>query len=121
MTLKKLIDWIDAVKPNAYTEDQKTQWVNEIEGMVQTEVFLIAIEDVIQYVYTADQLTELLVSPPHDKLYRAYLTAMIDFHNGEYDKYQNSMQLFNSFYGEFVRWFARVYRPAQRREERGNG
>ena len=54
---------------------------------------------------------------PHDKIYWAYLTAMIDFANGEYNKYQNTMQMFNSFFGEFMRWFALNYRPADTHEE----
>ena len=49
---------------------------------------------------------------PPVKLYAPYLEAKIDYANGEYNKYQNSMQMFNSFWGEFMRWFARVYRPA---------
>ena len=57
---------------------------------------------------------ELAVRPPHDKLYAAYLTAMIDFANGEYNKYQNSMQLFNLAFGEYARWYADNFRPADR-------
>ena len=56
----------------------------------------------------------LAVRPPHDKLYSAYLTAMIDFGNGEYNKYQNSMQLFNLAFGEYARWYADHFRPADR-------
>lgn len=35
------------------------------------------------------------------------------FDNGEYNKYQNSMEQFNAHYGNFVRWFASTYEPAQ--------
>ena len=62
--------------------------------------------------YDADKDKELLAQPPHDKIYWAYLTAMIDFANGEYNKYQNTMQVFNSFFSEFMRWFALNYHPA---------
>ena len=31
--------------------------------------------------------------------------------------YQNTMQMFNSFFGEFMRWFALNYRPADTHEE----
>ena len=61
---------------------------------------------------------ELAVRPPHDKLYAAYLTAMIDFANGEYNKYQNSMQLFNLAFGEYARWYADNFRPADRNPSR---
>ena len=112
MTLAQLIERVDEGKPNAFSNDTKTAWVNEVEGMVQTQVFLFAPETIISYAYEADKNTELLVNPPHDKLYAPYLEAKIDYANGEYEKYNNSMQMFNSFWSEFCRWFALVYRPA---------
>lgn len=112
MVLKDLIDYVDEIKPNAFSDNTKTAWVNEAEGLVQTEVFLWASEQIITYDYETDKDKTLLVKPPHDKLYWAYLAAMIDFANGEYNKYQNTMQLFNSYFGEFMRWFALRYRPA---------
>ena len=111
-TLKEIIDGVDAEKPNAFDHDTKTRWLNEVEGRVQTDVFLIAPVDIIQYAFNENQNTPLLVDPPHDKLYYAYLAARIDFANGEYEKYQNTMQLYNEFFAEFVRWFARNYHPA---------
>ena len=58
---------------------------------------------------------ELLAGAPFDKLYRLYLTALIHFANAEYDRYQNGMALFNSAYGEYIRWYSRVNRPAESR------
>lgn len=112
VTLSQVIQRVDEIKPNAFSNETKTTWLNECEGLVQTEVLLWANEEIVVYDYTADKDKELLVSPPHDKLYWAYLAAMIDFANGEYNKYQNTMQLFNSYFGEFMRWFANLYRPA---------
>ena len=112
MTLKQVIDRVDAIKPNAFDEATKTMWINEVEGFVQTEVFLLAVEDVIEYVWPTDQNTELLVPAPHSKLYWTYLTAMVDFANGEYDKYNNTMQVYNAFMSEYMRWYAAHYRPA---------
>lgn len=117
MTLSDVILRVDEIKPNAFTNEAKTAWLNEVEGMVQTEVFLWAPEQIIVYDYAENKDTRLLVEPPHDKIYWAYLTAMIDFANGEYNKYQNTMQMFNSFFGEFMRWFATNYRPADTHEE----
>ena len=116
-TLKDVIDEVDEVKPNPFDNDTKTRWLNESEGTVQTEVVLLASVDVIQYTYATDQNVQLLVDPPHDKLYGVYLAARIDFANGEYEKYQNTMQLFNEFFDEFVRWYARNYSPADALEE----
>lgn len=117
MTLEDVLAWVDSIKPNAFSDNEKTNWVNEVEGMVQTDVFLWAPEEIIVYDYETDKDKELLAQPPHDKIYGAYLTAMIDFANGEYNKYQNTMQMFNAHFGEFMRWFATVYRPADTHPE----
>ena len=48
-TLQSVLEMIDSIKPNAFSDEAKTAWVNEVEGLVQTEVFLLAVEDVVQY------------------------------------------------------------------------
>lgn len=111
-TLKSVIEYVDEIKPNAFSDEAKTQWVNECEGLVQTEVLLLADTELISYSYYTDKDKELLVKHPHVKIYWAYLTAMIDFANGEYNKYQNTMQMFNAFFSEYMRWFALWYHPA---------
>ena len=53
MTLSELITFIDGIKPNAYTAEEKTAWINECEGLVQTEVFLLA--EVCEHLYSSTQ------------------------------------------------------------------
>lgn len=195
MKLMDAIRYVDRIKPNAFTDEDKARWISEVEGLVCTEVFLIDAREFRPYVLSASvtaggvcfpdghtlrlpfpipdeysvgglltisggdlyagnagtyRITaisadgceastaeefpvtgrepdtedtrlafdgteaELLVHAPHDKIYAAYLTAMIDFANGEYNKYQNSYQMFNGYWGEFCRWFSRNFRPADR-------
>lgn len=112
MRVRDAIALADELKPNAFSSAAKVLWLSEVEGMVQTSVFQLAPEEVISYTWERDADTELLVLPPHDKLYVEYLAARIDYANGEYDKYANTMQMFNAFWAEFVAWFANTYRPA---------
>ena len=112
MTLKQVMDYIDDIKPNAFSDATKTQWLSECEGYIQTEILLLAGSETIVYDAEADRNTELLVRPPHDKVYGAYLGAMVDFANGEYQKYENAMQLYNAYLAEFARWFIARYCPA---------
>lgn len=107
-----VLRYVDDIKPNRFTDDTKVQWLNEVEGYIQTEVMMLALADVVQYDPEAHMHTELLVKPPHDKLYALYLCAMIDFANGEYDKYANTMQLYNEFLGEYIGWYTLHFRPA---------
>ena len=117
MTIQEAITYANAVKPNAFDNDTLTRWLNEVEGMVQTQALLLRTEAIITYTYEKDANTTMLVRPPHDKLYPAYLEARIDFANGEYERCPNTMQLFNSFFKEFMRWYAANYNPAEAYEE----
>lgn len=111
MTVTQAIAMADELKPNAFSQSVKLGWLNDCEGLVQTEVLLMEPELCVRY-GAQDGDTALIAPPPHDKLYRAYLCAMTDFANGEYSKYQNTMQLFNTWFGEYQRWYARRFRPA---------
>ncbi len=110
MTVRQLLSYVDDVKPNAFTDAQKLLWLNELEARLQRDVFLSG--EVWQYRLPEDEDTTPLLSPPHDALYRHWLEAMIDYENGEYGKYQNTMQMFNAQWASFAAWFAETYRPA---------
>lgn len=114
MTIENIIDAVDALKPNPYTDDQKTAWLSRCEGQIQTECYLMPIEDVLIYDYTNDSKLTPLVPPPYDKLYEAYICAMIDYANGEYNKYQNTMAMYNHDLSDFTRWLVRLYEPTRR-------
>lgn len=115
MKIKDAIAWADEVKPNAFTEKVKFEWLNALEGRVAADVFLMAPAEIraLHYNYPEDMETELLVESPYDDIYTLYLQAKIDEANGEYNKYVNSMQIYNEYFGNFVRWFAGRYEPAQ--------
>ena len=117
MTLGQVIRMVDGMKPNAVPDELKTQWISEVEGMVQTQVMLVLPSQIVEYQWPADQDKELLVGAPHSKIYWSYLAAMIDFANQEFDLYANSMQMFNAHWSEFQRWFLRMYHPADEHEE----
>lgn len=115
-TIKEIIARVDAIKPNAFDDATKVNWLASLEGKIAADVFLMSFPELAQFRYTvADSMdTEPLVSFPHDDVYDLWLCAQIDLANGEYNKYQNTMVSYNESYGNFVRWFARVYEPSQR-------
>lgn len=112
MTISQIIASVDELRPNAFSAAQKTLWLSEAEGMVQTDIMLLEPCEVIAYSYERDKDAEPLVGAPHDKLYRSYLCAMIDFYHAEYAAYQNSLAQFNAHLAEYTTWYARRYRPA---------
>lgn len=101
------------VRPNDLELEDQLRWLSELDGKIMTEVMLLDASETFAVRYTEEDMQkELLVGFPYDKIYVPYLMAMIDFANGEYDRYQNDKAIFDGFYGEYVRWFARVYKPA---------
>lgn len=113
MTYNECIAQVDAVKPNAFSAEQKIRWLFTCEGTLLAEVFLWAQEE-IDRCGEPTGATECLVRFPYDKLYPAYLSAMIDLANDEISRYQNSMQIFNAYLADFTRWYAKNYHPANR-------
>ncbi|MBR5329468.1 MAG: hypothetical protein IKV45_04600 [Firmicutes bacterium] len=181
MNIQQIINFADSIKPNAFSNEDKVMWLNEVEGVVQTDVLLRRPEEIVTYYYEStsevdsirisddatmvlsqpvavhpggyvdltddagnrifgatllavegngtvlrfapgtfpqtgspfngyrilrfygDQ-TELLAPAPFQKIYYTYLMAMMDFANGEFGKYQNTIQLFNSYLTCYSRW-----------------
>ncbi len=103
MTVQNCIEYVDGIEPNAYTAAQKASWISECEGRVYTGLFLV---QPCEFVPVAQSDSRVLALPaPYDRLYPRYLQAMIHYANGEYDRYANSMAVFNEAWGEANRWF----------------
>ena len=114
MTIREVIAQVDDVKPNAFETATKISWLNKLEGTLASEVFLMAPAEVQQLQYTtSDMDAELLVGAPYDDIYGLWLEAQIDRTNGEYNKYQNTMQFYNARRADFVTWFCQTWDPAQ--------
>ena len=65
MTIEEIFDYVDEVKPNNYSKEIKTHWLNELEGKIQNEIMLLAQPEYISYVYRSS--TELSgLSFPND-------------------------------------------------------
>ena len=111
MTAREIIDHVNEVKPNALSDGIKLRWLNVIERRIALEVLLMA----------PAQLSELelgltdtpLIDPPYDDLYVYWLEARIDEAHGEYDRYNNSAQMFSALWSDFACFFANRYDPAQ--------
>lgn len=92
-TMNSVIEELDEVKPNVYSEEMKFKWISRLDGMISTEVHQEA--EPIQYAIPADADKELLVGAPFDDLYVLYCASMVDFHNREFNDYNNSALMFS--------------------------
>ena len=115
MKLIEAISKIDNLKHNTYTHEDKVAWLSRLDFMVKQEI-MDTHEDnegagFTGYDTDSDVETELLVPPPYDEVYLRWLEAQIDYANGEYSKYNNSIEMFNASYQGYSNYYNRTHMP----------
>lgn len=115
MTIIEAINRIDTIKPNSYTQAEKVRWLSNLDGIIKRKVIdtheggeAIVFEG---YTESTPLTTELLVSSPYDEIYLKWLETWIDYYNGEYARYNNSVEMYNKAYSEFSRYYNRTHMP----------
>jgi hypothetical protein len=115
MRIIDAIGRINRLKPNAYAIQDKVWWLSTLDGRIKKDIIDTheGGEDVIFTGYSEDGDTaiDLLVPAPYDILYVYWLEAQIDYANGEYSKYSNSMTMFNEAYSAFEKYYNRNHMP----------
>ena len=91
-TMNTVIALVDGVKPNAYSDEDKYRWINQLEGLLSMEVFQDEAPLCLDIPADADR--PLRLPHPYDELYSLYVMAMIDFSNREYGSYNNTLLMF---------------------------
>lgn len=114
MTLAKLLALVDDNKPNEYSDELKTLWLNEVEFRAHDEVWSRAKGNSGDYVplnYLTDPERELLIPDQFADAYRAYLYAKIDYTNGEFERYNNDSALYDAAFNSYAAWYRRNHNP----------
>ena len=115
MTIAEAISQVDALKPNTYTQEDKVGWLSTLDARVKKQVINAHEyhDSIFFYGYdsTADLETELLVPAPYDEMYLRWLEAMIDYHNGEDERYNNAIMLFNNAFDGYKKYYTRNHMP----------
>ena len=115
MTLMEAISRVDNIKPNRYTQVEKIKWLSTLDGIVKAEIIdtheggesipFAGYDDV------SALTTDLLVPAPYDEIYVRWLEAQIDYANGEYGKYNNSITMYNKAYSAYENYYNRTHLP----------
>ena len=128
MTAGSLIAQADALRPNAYSTEQKLCWLRRLDGQILLELLETHSDQpgrprrpdaeqenepaapALPPVYEPD--TELLAPFPWGEgLYLAGLFCQIDLHNGEIQRYNQSLSLLASAWRSLADWINRSRRP----------
>lgn len=115
MTIMDCIYRIDELKPNSYSQSEKIKWLSTLDGLVKSEIIdTHEGEDNIAftpYNENSDLSIVLLIPAPYDDVYLRWLEAQIDYANGEYGKYNNSLVAYNDAYSVFQKYYNRTHMP----------
>lgn len=114
MKIIEAINSLDSLKQNTYEKDDKIRWLSNLDWTVKKLMDqYVGADKVIFNGYTPETSdnTELLVPAPYDEIYLRWLEAQIDYANGEYGKYNNSMAMFNTTFDAFAKFYARDHVP----------
>lgn len=118
MKIIEAINRLDSLKFNTYTQSDKVEWLSKLDNMVKKHIIDVheGAENVVFSGYddSTDPQTELLVPAPYDEMYLRWLEAQIDYHNGEYDKYNNAIIMFNTTFEAYQAFYTRNHLPVIR-------
>lgn len=128
MTINKVLALVDEIDANTYDTKVKIGWLSKLDGRVFNDIILThehelvddgteegnLIEPTFSGYSDASLDTELLIADTYSDVYTDYLMAMIAYSNGETERYQNSMIMFNTNYREYADWYNRTHKPIQK-------
>ena len=115
MKICEAIAKADELKSNTYSFADKVKWLSILDSMVKrTVIDTHEGGDGVSftpYDDNTDTSTELLIPEPYDDAYLHWLEAKIDYHNGEYGKYNNATDAFNAVWNAFKNDYNRTHMP----------
>ena len=115
MKIIEAITRVDAQIHNTYTQTDKVRWLSTLDSMVKRHIIDTheGGENVTFTGYDAntDLQTELLMPAPYDEAYLRWIEAQICYTNGEYEKYNNAIDMFTTPYTGYQNYYNRTHMP----------
>ena len=117
MKIIDAIHKIDNLKFNTFPQEMKVEWLSRLDNMVKNQIIDTHAGGGMAftgYDSDTDLMTELLVPAPYDEVYLRWMEAQIDYNNGEIDKYNISITMFNTEFEAFSNWYHRNHMPVSK-------
>ena len=105
MTITEAITKLDALKCNTYSRRDKLDWLCQADWRIYREVLQPCLGEAAAPFAGYDEdtapETPLLAPAPFDELYLRWMEAQIDYHNGEFGRYNNAVILYNRAFSAY--------------------
>ena len=114
MTLAELIAQADELRPNMFSKEMKTSWINEVESKVVKQVINKALwnhDTFTPYEYELNAETSLRIPDEHCDVYRTYLFAQMDYANAELDRYNADAAMHRAAWDDYAAEYRREHYP----------
>lgn len=111
MKICEAIEQVRTLKPNQYLDETLVRWLSDLDGQIWQDLLMSYESGPAPAAYGEKDLdVELLVGKPHEELYVTYLGAKIDYMNGEFERYNNAMMMYNAqrqaYFNAYIRTHA---------------
>ena len=118
MKIKQAIDRINSLVHNTYTDSEKINWLSNMDMIVKTHI-IDNYEGSENFVFggykdDVDMETELLVPAPFDDVYLKWMEAQIHYYDGEYNKYNNSILMYNAAFSAYANHYIASHKPIRK-------
>lgn len=118
MTIIEAITRLDDLKFNTYSKEIKRSWLSALDMKIHQEIIQTHEgsdgSTFSGYTEKTPDSTVLLVPEPYDEIYLRWMEAQVDYHNGEFDKYNASIIMFNTALTQFSNRYNHLHRPIPR-------
>lgn len=115
MTIREAIGEVDRLRKNTYAQKDKISWLSRLDLRVKHKVLDThqgnPAADFAGYNEKTELDTQLLVPAPYDEMYLRYLEAQMEYYDQQEDRYNNAIDLFDSIWDDFVKWYNRNHMP----------
>ena len=118
MTIMEAINRTDSLVHNTYSENEKVAWLSRLDSTVKKQIIDTheGSGDVFYTDYDDETSRELvlLVPAPFDDIYLRWLEAQIHYYNGEFDKYNAAIVMYNTAFDAYANYYNRNHMPLSR-------
>ncbi len=104
MNAYEIVERLRELRPSIiYQDDVIVDWIYKVDKKIRDEI-----HGELNAEYGS---FELSAPPEYADIYIYFALAMIHFHNGEYDKYNNVVVQFESAFEEYAKKYIREHNP----------